>query len=64
MAHEILPRPDSALKTYDEWENEMERRFDAMPDWWWRGRLRRLAEYGSVISGQIHQSRPGDNAGI
>ncbi|MEQ9487460.1 MAG: hypothetical protein RIM72_00555 [Alphaproteobacteria bacterium] len=42
----------------------MERRFDAMPDWWWRGRIRRLAEYGSVISGQIHQSRTGNNAGI
>lgn len=64
MALDNLPRSDSAFQTYDEWENDMERRFDTMPDWWWRGRIRRLAEYGSVISGQIHRTRAGNNTGF
>jgi len=45
------------LITFDQWQNEMERQFDTMPSWWWKGRTRRLAEYGEIMSRRIEQAR-------
>lgn len=57
MKSEAIASIDSAIRTFDEWQNDMEYQFDSLPDWWWYGRIRRLAEYGSFISGRINQLR-------
>lgn len=53
----------TTLVTFAEWCREQENRYDVLPDWWHRGRTRRLAEYGSIISGRIAALNPGDFGG-